>query len=134
MIGTGKCLCAVLFCRSSANCVFVVYLRGQIIQACVNFVLCFFLGTLIVFITIFRDIIVILFSLCKNTPQGQGQQHKLPRAIAPSKVLKIKTREHPGGTRLSLSGSRARAVTRNSSGYWKPRPSHERKARQAKRN
>ena len=63
MLGTGKGLCAVLFCRSSANCVFVVYLRGQISQACVNSVLCFFLSTLIGYITIFRDIIVILFSL-----------------------------------------------------------------------
>ena len=63
MLGTAKGLCAVLFCRSAANSEFVVCLRGQISQACVNFVLCVFFGVLIIFITIFRDKIVILFSL-----------------------------------------------------------------------
>ena len=63
MLGTVKGLCTVLFCRSSAHSEFVVCLCGQISQVCVSFVLCFFLDALIVFITIFRDKIVILFSL-----------------------------------------------------------------------
>ena len=63
IVGTAKGLCALLFCHSEDDCEFVVCLRGQISQICVNFVLGFFLGALIICITIFRDKIVILFSL-----------------------------------------------------------------------